>query len=203
LDELPNIELPEIQPGDEVIKEIVPHNEATNERSLARRMALQALYEIDSSRHEAGMVINGQQSGEQNADASERYALPPSRTTLNYMRRLVLGVTEHRDTLDDVLRRYASEFPLSQVAIIDRNILRIAVLEFGVIGTTPVGVAIDEAVELAKLFGAEGTPRFINGVLGSLADDADVMALLPALMPEALAAEIESELSEDSEGEES
>jgi transcription antitermination protein NusB len=162
LNELPDIELPEIQPGDEVIKEIVPHNEASNERSLARRLALQALYEIDSAGHEIGEVMNTQLSS---------HDQPVTKQTINYMRRLVVGVMEHRDSLDTILRQYASEFPLSQIAIIDRNILRMAALEFAVMGSTPVGVAIDEAVELAKLFGAEGAPRFINGVLGALADD--------------------------------
>lgn len=165
LSDLPDIELPEIEPGDEVIKETVLHSEATNERSLARRLALQALYEVDSVGHDVGGVMNGQieQHGHLSKQASE------------YMRYLVTGVTEHRALLDAILRHYASEFPLSQIAIVDRNILRIATLEFAFLSSTPIGVAIDEAVELAKLFGAEGSPRFINGVLGALADDQETL----------------------------
>jgi transcription antitermination protein NusB len=165
LADLPNIELPEIEPGDEVIKETVVHNEVTDERSVARRLALQALYEVDSVGHEVGGVMNGQ---------IEQHR-PVSELTAQYMRYLVTGVSEHRSLLDAILRHYASEFPLSQIAIVDRNILRIAALEFAFLGSTPIGVAIDEAVELAKLFGAEGSPRFINGVLGALADDRETL----------------------------
>ncbi len=82
---------------------------------------------------------------------------------------LVTGVLEHRERLDALIRRYAPEWPLDQIAILDRNILRIAIFELIVDDTVPVKVAINEAVELAKTFGAESTPRFINGVLGTLA----------------------------------
>lgn len=158
----PGAIFPDIQPDDEVYTEVVDHNEPTNERSLARRCALQALYEIDSSHHPAGDVLNA-------LLAAQEEPLP--RKTLTYMRRLVLGVTAYRQQLDQIIQRYASEWPLQQVAIVDRNVLRIAAFEFALLAGTPVGVAIDEAVELAKLFGAEGSPRFINGVLGALADD--------------------------------
>lgn len=172
LNDLP-IEIPDLQPGDEVTREVIPHNDAANERSLARRLALQALYEIDSSRHDVGTVINAQM---------RNYDPPVARPVANYIRRLVLGVIEHSDKIDIILHQYASEFPLAQIAIIDRNILRIAALEFAILGTTPIGVAIDEAVELAKLFGAEGSPRFVNGVLGTLADDKEVLATLTAAL---------------------
>ena len=82
---------------------------------------------------------------------------------------LVSSVLEHREQLDALIRRYAPEWPLDQIAILDRNILRIAIFELLVDDTVPVKVAINEAVELAKTFGAESTPRFINGVLGTLA----------------------------------
>ncbi|MCJ7723188.1 MAG: transcription antitermination factor NusB, partial [Anaerolineales bacterium] len=72
--------------------------------------------------------------------------------------------------LDLSISKYAPEWPLDQIATIDRNILRIASWEFAVKCDTPVKVAINEAVELAKLFGSESAPRFVNGVLGSLAE---------------------------------
>lgn len=168
-DNLPELELPELQPGDEVIKEIIEHSEATNERSMARRLALQVLYEIDSTQHAVGEVMNAQIVG---------FDQPVSDHSRAYLRYLVNGVIQYRTMLDDILHRYAPEFPLAQIAIVDRNVLRIAALEFALYGTTPVGVAIDEAVELAKLFGAEGAPRFINGVLGALADDQEVLDAL-------------------------
>jgi N utilization substance protein B len=65
---------------------------------------------------------------------------------------------------------------VDQIAIVERNILRIALWEFTIGALTPVRVAINEAVELAKLFGSDSAPRFINGVLGSLADHAEELA---------------------------
>jgi N utilization substance protein B len=70
--------------------------------------------------------------------------------------------------LDLFISEHAPEWPLDQVAIVDRNILRISLWEFAVSGITPIKVAINEAVELAKLYGSDSTPRFVNGVLGSL-----------------------------------
>jgi N utilization substance protein B len=74
-----------------------------------------------------------------------------------------------KDELDAFISEHAPEWPLDQVAIVDRNILRIALWEFAVNGDTPIKVAINEAVELAKMYGSDSSPRFINGVLGSLA----------------------------------
>ena len=130
----------------------------TDYRHQARRLALQALYEIDCTDHQVGTVL------------SERLESDSYREeTRTLTTRLVSGVLEHRDQLDALIRRYAPEWPLDQIAILDRNILRIAIFELIIDDTIPVKVAINEAVELAKTFGAESTPRFINGVLGTLA----------------------------------
>ena len=83
---------------------------------------------------------------------------------------LVQGVIQYQDEMDKLISRYAPEWPLEQMAVIDRNILRIAIFEFLIDGGTPVKVAINEAVELAKTYGSDSAPRFINGVLGTLAD---------------------------------
>ena len=83
---------------------------------------------------------------------------------------LVQGTIAHLEEMDMLIARYAPEWPLDQMAVIDRNILRIAIFEFLIDGQTPVKVAINEAVELAKTYGSDSAPRFINGVLGTLAD---------------------------------
>ena len=83
---------------------------------------------------------------------------------------ILFGIWPIREILDKFIAEHAPEWPLDQVAIIDRNILRIALWEITVYGKTPVKVAINEAVELGKVFGSDSTPRFVNGVLGSLAD---------------------------------
>jgi N utilization substance protein B len=127
-------------------------------RRKARTVALQALYEIDCTSHPADIVVE------------QRLAETPLQAELNdFARTLVSGVLAHAPTLDTLIQRYAPEWPLDQMAIIDRNILRIAIWEFGADRQTPIKVAINEAVELAKLYGSDSAPRFVNGVLGALA----------------------------------
>jgi N utilization substance protein B len=86
-----------------------------------------------------------------------------------FVTQITLGVWPIVEELDSFIAEHAQEWPLEQVATVDRNILRIALWEFAVSENTPVKVAINEAVELAKVFGSDSSPRFINGVLGSLA----------------------------------
>ncbi len=143
--------------------ELIPESEDApilDERSIARRIALQALYEIDLAHHDVGEVL-----------AIHLQTQKPRAKVARYVQDLVHGVVDHGATLDGAIRQYAPEWPLEQIAIIDRNILRIAMFEFAIHARTPVGVAIDEAVELAKMFGADGASSFINGVLGAVADD--------------------------------
>lgn len=151
--------------GDDVVnREVIEHEAPSTDRSHARRVALQALYEIDTANHNIDEVLSN------NIDYS-----PSRRSVRGYITQLVKGVITHRTKLDTVLQEYAPDWPIGQVAVIDRNILRIALFELGIETRTPVGVAIDEAIELAKLFGAENTPRFINGVLGTIADNLDAV----------------------------
>jgi N utilization substance protein B len=156
--------LPELNPDDAIEREIIEHPEATNPWSAMRRIALQILYEVDNAGHPLGDVLNTRLA---------EVDLP--RNTLNYLRQLVVTVREHQPDLDAVIQKAAPEWPLEQVAVVDRNILRIAVCEFAILTRTPIKVAIDEAVRLAKVFGAEGTARFVNGVLGTLADDPEAL----------------------------
>jgi len=126
-------------------------------RRQARIMALQALYEIDSVHHQVGVVL---QQRLQDAD------LP--KAGFDFLRKIVQGVLAHQQELDVLIGTYAPEWPVDQMAIIDRNILRIALFEFLIDGNTPPKVAINEAVELAKRFGSDSSRRFVNGVLGTL-----------------------------------
>ena len=127
-------------------------------RTKARSVALQALYEIDVSAHPPGSVI--QERLEESDLETE---------LLEFTRLIVSGVAPMFETLDHFIAEHAPEWPLEQVAIVDRNILRMALWEFAVYGKTPIKVVINEAVELAKAFGSDSSPRFVNGVLGSLA----------------------------------
>jgi N utilization substance protein B len=126
-------------------------------RHRARIAALQALYEIDCSGHVPGVVIER---------LLDEAGLPE--TGEGFARELVLGVSDHREHLDILLGRYAPDWPVDQIAVIDRNILRLSMYEIILCEDTPTKVAINEAVELAKRFGSDSSSRFVNGVLGSL-----------------------------------
>jgi N utilization substance protein B len=128
-------------------------------RTRARGLALQVLYEIDLAGHSPAEVLKERLEDE-----------PLSEELGEFARQIVFGVLPIREQLDSILTKYAPEWPLDQVAIIDRNILRMAAWEFAVQKETPVKVAINEAVELAKQYGSDSTSRFVNGVLGSLVD---------------------------------
>src|ERR1035437_2972089 len=128
-------------------------------RTKARSVALQLLYEVDLTGHLPGDVLDSRLEDD-----------PLDVNLANFSSQIVFGVFPLIVKLDDFIAQHAPEWPLDQVATIDRNILRIALWEFAVAGCTPVKVAIDEAIDLAKLFGSDSTPRFVNGVLGALAN---------------------------------
>jgi N utilization substance protein B len=153
-------DLPEFNAEEIVETQVIEHDEAATERSLSRRVALQALYELDSTGHPIGEVI-----------AARLEEVQMESKNKNYARHLVIGVTKHRLQLDALIQHYASEFPLDQVAIIDRNILRMAIYEYAAKVNLSEHIIISEAIELATLFGAEGTARFVNGVLAALSND--------------------------------
>ena len=85
-----------------------------------------------------------------------------------FARTLVSGVFENREEIDKIVERFAPSWPIHQMAVVDRNILRVAIFEMMLGGETPPKVAINEAVELAKVFGSDSSPKFVNGVLGSV-----------------------------------
>jgi len=128
-------------------------------RTRARALALQVLYEVDMANHPPAEVF-----------ASRLEETPLSDELSEFARTIIFGVLPLTNNLDQLIAKYAPEWPLDQIAAIDRNILRIALWEFAVSHDTPIKVAINEAVELAKTFGSDSAPRFVNGVLGSLAD---------------------------------
>ena len=129
-------------------------------RTHARLVALQALYEIDLTEHSLGTVLD-YRSLEQELDNSQ----------LEFARELISGVRDNAALLDELISKYAPEWPMEQLAVIDRNILRMALWEVAFYKKTPLKVGINEAVELAKMFGTDSSPRFVNGVLGSLVEN--------------------------------
>jgi N utilization substance protein B len=137
-------------------------------RTRARGIALQILYEIDLVEHPPQIVIDSRLMEERESDAT---FLEDGME--EFIRSIVFGVYPLAHQLDRYIAIYAPEWPIEEVAVVDRNILRIAIWEFAVDGGTPLKVAINEAVELAKMFGSDSAPRFVNGVLGSLADHSE------------------------------
>lgn len=121
-------------------------------------LALQILFEVDLTGHAIDDVLRRY---------SEDMALPePVR---NYTERLVNGVKERMLDIDAQIGAAASSFPVGQLPAVDRNILRLAIYELTHERSIPFKASINEAVELAKLFGGENSSRFVNGVLGTIA----------------------------------
>jgi len=133
-------------------------------RTESRICALQSLYELDLTDHLLGEVV-----------ADRAGAMGLDDTQYEFARMLTAGVREFAEKLDSLIAEHAPEWPLDQVAVIDRNILRLALWEVAVYRKTPLKVGINEAVELAKAFGTDSSARFVNGVLGSLADNIETI----------------------------
>ncbi len=119
-------------------------------------MALQVLFEVDCAGHDYEQALER---------SLQQSALPDD--TAAFARELVSTVVENRERIDGLIARFAPAWPLDQIAIVDRNILRLGIGEI-IFDLVPVKVAINEAVELAKTYGGESSSKFVNGVLGSL-----------------------------------
>lgn len=128
-------------------------------RRQAREIALQVLFQVDVGRVKPERALEYVLSESQVSEETAAFA-----------RRLVEGTLAHQKEIDAYLRQYSAEWDLPRMANVDRNILRLGLFEMLFYGT-PVNVAIDEALELAKIYSGEEAPRFINGILGKIAKD--------------------------------
>jgi N utilization substance protein B len=126
-------------------------------RRQGRMIALQTLYEYDTTRHAADGILE--------RHAAQRH-LPPR--VVDFAQELLRGVLANLPAIDGEIEKAAQEWPLQQMAIIDKNILRLAIYEILFNNTVPAKAAINEAVELAKTFGSNTSSRFVNGVLGTI-----------------------------------
>ncbi len=133
-------------------------------RHRSREAALQVLYALDLGHAEgADLARAGAEAFER---ASEHFELPEGARA--FAKELIAGVTAHRAALDEVLAAHARNWRLVRMATVDRNVLRLAVFEL-LHSSTPSPVVIDEAVELARRFGGEKSPAFVNGILDAVA----------------------------------
>ena len=129
----------------------------TGKRRKARVIALQALYEIDSASHDIEGVITR---------LLAEAGLPEENAV--FARELVRGVIQNKKKIDHNIQKFATAWPIHQIPVVDRNILRLAIFEILFDNKVSVKIAINEAVELAKKFGSDNSPKFVNGVLGSI-----------------------------------
>ncbi len=131
-------------------------------RHLSRSIAMQSLYEWDFNGRKKDKI------GEIIGKNIEEFG--PGMDNDSFARALVEGVISNQDKIDPIIEKCAPEWPLEQVTIVDRNILRLGIYEllFGNYEEVPPKVAINESIELAKSFGGESSGRFVNGVLGTI-----------------------------------
>ncbi|MFN2488473.1 MAG: transcription antitermination factor NusB [Actinomycetota bacterium] len=142
---------------------------ATRSRRSARRLALDVLYEAEirawlpleayEARRAEGWV-------DDHAGGEE-----PAPEALEYARTLIEGVQRHQADLDALIARYADHWALQRMPVIDRNLLRISLVELLWGDDVPIAVSINEAVELAKSMSTDDSGRFINGLLGRIVED--------------------------------
>ena len=137
-----------------------PQKPAPTRQRRGRILALQVLFEADVAGH-----------GWEQALRAHAEAVHAPKAVAVFAEERVTGVLEAMADIDEVIRRHATAWPLDQISAVDRNILRIALYELRPGSPTPPKVAINEAVELAKEFGGEGSSRFVNGVLGAAVGD--------------------------------
>ena len=143
-------------------------NRVSNTRRLTRAAALQVLSEVDCVSHTLEDVLSyRRESQDLSAPADE------------FLTGMTEGVLENINELDKIITEFAPSWPVSHMSVIDRNLLRMAIYEMTMGGDTPPKVAINEAVELAKVFGSDSSPRFVNGVLGSVMETSVSKKLSP------------------------
>lgn len=134
----------------------------------ARTVALQSLFAADIRRSQADLSLSW---------LLDESPLPPR--FLSFAEELISGVQDRLSELDQIVQHYAPAWPVAQLSVVDRNILRIALFELLYCQEIPKKTAVNEAVELAKLFGSESSARFVNGVLGSVMVDLEIGELAP------------------------
>jgi N utilization substance protein B len=128
-----------------------------HDRTEARRLAIQVLYQSDILEVDPATII------------ADKRLVDETQLLSTYARRLIEGTTEHKDTIDNDLVSASENWALDRMPIVDRALLRMAAFEMYYVDEVPISVTINEAVNLAKEFGGDDSPRFVNGVLGRIA----------------------------------
>ena len=132
-------------------------------RHLARTVAMQSLYEWDFNGNKKDTLTE--------ITKKNLVSLAPGLADQECVLKLTKGVKDNIDEINKTIEGYAPEWPLDQITVVDRNVLRIGIFELTLDTAIPPKVAINEAIELAKSFGGASSGKFVNGVLGSIYKD--------------------------------
>ena len=132
-------------------------------RHLARTIAMQTLYELDFNQTPDSEVDHFIEKNKQE--------FAPEFDDGGFIDSLINGVIDNKNDINELITKYAPEWPLDQITVVDRNILRLGIYELKMFEDVPAKVAINEAIELAKTFGGESSFKFVNGVLGAIYKD--------------------------------
>ena len=131
-------------------------------RHLSRTIAVQTLYQWD---------FNGKTSDVLDIMNANKESFAPEFDDQGFIAHLVSGVAKNIEDIDALITKFAPEWPLDQITIVDRNVLRLGIFELRFDTAIPAKVAINEAIELAKAFGGDSSGKFVNGVLGAVYKD--------------------------------
>ena len=132
------------------------------ERRRAREAAMRALYQADLSGCAAEWAVQCALEQSQDLELTEQGK--------SFAAQLVRGSCEHKREIDSIMAEVAHDWSIGRMSPTDRNIMRIAVYEMLYLEDVPIASSIDEAVEIAKIYGSADSPRFVNGILGTLAE---------------------------------
>ena len=141
-------------------------------RGNARELAVHLIYGREFTGEEPDQVVSVRLDKEyysQLAEENQVYSDRPSRSQIQYIDRVVSGVANRAEELNDKIRQYAIGWDVSRISRLTRTIMQLAIFEILYVEDVPTGVAISEAVRLAKLYDGDDTGSFVNGILGSFA----------------------------------
>jgi N utilization substance protein B len=127
-------------------------------RRKGRELAVQVLYQIEMTKEVAPAILEATLKRIEGSAKAKEFA-----------RRLVLGVVEHQEEIDQLLERFSENWRLNRMAKVDLTILRMAAYELLFCADIPINVSIDEALEVGKRYGSEESSPFINGILDQVA----------------------------------
>ena len=156
-------------------------------RHLSRTIAVQTLYQWD---------FNDKQQDVREILTLNKESFAPEFDDQGFIEHLVSGVMDHCAKIDELIVRFAPEWPLDQITIVDRNVLRLGIFELAFDEKMPAKVAINEAIELAKAFGGESSGKFVNGVLGAVYKEVGEKDIDKAGMAKKEEAKIETKTTE-------